>query len=103
MQLNNLAEITNVLPHLAAVIDGATVRRTGLAVKAYRPETSPLELSDACKAALLALVRADVTVRVYSLGSIWTLGLNGDGGLSWSDVKATTSAYRANVIVKVVF
>lgn len=102
MNLATVTAIADVLPSLATLTTGATkTARGGRALKMYRPEAAPAELTAECKEALTALVKSGATVRVYSLASIYTLALTPAGELSWDNVKATNTAYRPALIVKV--
>ncbi len=98
MQLSNLAPI---LPALSIII--APAKRTahgGRYVRAYRAERTLQQLDSATLEALTSLVVAGHEVRVYALGSIFTLALNAQGEATWGTVRASRKV-RNNLVVTV--
>jgi hypothetical protein len=91
---------TSLLPLATLGANCTRLSRRGKALKFYRPETAPAELSTEAVAAITALLELGHSVRVFVHGSAYTLALV-DGQLSWDNVKATVKAYRPTMIVKV--
>lgn len=102
MQTTAVQTIATVLPALATLQVGSVRHaQLGRKLRIYRPETvKALKLGTEQEKAIHALVLADLKVRVYSGGTIYTPSLTADGALKWT-AKAARK-FRTSMTVEVV-
>lgn len=101
MRTSTVTLLAPVLPALGTLAHAAKkTRRCRKMLRMYRPEAAPADLSAEQLSALTTLVSEGHTVKVYAMGSIYTLALTDDGALDWSNVRPS-GRYRATLVTEV--
>jgi len=99
MLTSTVTKLAPVLPALGTLATACKTRRAGKMLRMYRPEAAPANLSQEQLAALTTLVTEGYKVKVFAMGSIYTLALN-EGKLDWSNVRAS-GRYRQTLVTEV--